>query len=174
MAPYSGGHEHHLLPVSEHPQDDFCRQGSCRIYPHVSMGSSQPEGDSGRTSIGRRKPELAVCERRIEEENQPRPRFTQTFRLLWVLLSRVWIHGIKWRTSCNSLHGLGDSDRRKQSNMFAGNSLHLRSRAFFSSDGLFRGDRPQYSISEKDRSTIAPFPQTFTPKSAPYPHPGPK
>ncbi len=56
MAPYSVGHEHHLLPVSEHPQDDFCRQGSCRIYPHVSMGSSQPEGDSGRTSIGRRKP----------------------------------------------------------------------------------------------------------------------
>ncbi len=28
----------------------------------------------------------------------------------------------------------------KQSNMFAGSSLHLRSRAFFSSDGLFRGD----------------------------------
>lgn len=34
--------------------------------------------------------QLAVCKRRIEEKNQPRPRFTQTFRLLWVLLSRVW------------------------------------------------------------------------------------
>ncbi len=89
MAPYSVGHEHHLLPASEYPQDDFCRQGSCRIYPHVSMGSSQPEGDSGRTSTGRRKP-VSRVQASIEEKNQSRPRFTQTFRLLWVLLSRVW------------------------------------------------------------------------------------
>ncbi len=34
--------------------------------------------------------QLAVYKRRIEEKNQPRPRFTQAFRLLWVLLSRVW------------------------------------------------------------------------------------
>jgi len=55
MAPYSVGHEHHLVPVSEYPQDDFCRQGGCGIYPHVSMDSSQPKGDSGRTSLGGRK-----------------------------------------------------------------------------------------------------------------------
>ena len=34
--------------------------------------------------------QLAACKRRIEEKNQPKPRFTQAFRLLWVLLSRVW------------------------------------------------------------------------------------
>ena len=34
--------------------------------------------------------QLAVCKRRIEEKNQPKPRFTQAFRLLWVLLSRLW------------------------------------------------------------------------------------
>ncbi len=34
--------------------------------------------------------QLAMCKRRITEKNQPRPRFKQAFRLLWVLLSRVW------------------------------------------------------------------------------------
>ena len=34
--------------------------------------------------------QLAMCKRRIEEKNQPRPRFTRAFRLLWVLLARVW------------------------------------------------------------------------------------
>ena len=34
--------------------------------------------------------QLAVRKRRIEEKNQPKPRFTQAFRLLWVLLSKVW------------------------------------------------------------------------------------
>jgi len=34
--------------------------------------------------------QLAMCKRRIEEKNQPRPRFTRAFRLLWVVLSRVW------------------------------------------------------------------------------------
>ncbi len=34
--------------------------------------------------------QLALCKRRIEEKNQPRPRFTRAFRLLWVVLSRVW------------------------------------------------------------------------------------
>ena len=34
--------------------------------------------------------QLAVCKRRIEEKNQPKPKFTGAFRLLWVLLSRVW------------------------------------------------------------------------------------
>jgi hypothetical protein len=34
--------------------------------------------------------QLAACKRRIEGKDRPRPRFTQTFRLLWVLLSKVW------------------------------------------------------------------------------------
>ena len=34
--------------------------------------------------------QLAMCKRRIEEKNQPKPKFTQAFRLLWVLLSRLW------------------------------------------------------------------------------------
>jgi len=34
--------------------------------------------------------QLAMCQRRIEEKRQPKPQFTPTFRLLWVVLSRVW------------------------------------------------------------------------------------
>ncbi len=34
--------------------------------------------------------QLAMCKRRIEEKSQPKPRFTRAFRLLSVLLSRVW------------------------------------------------------------------------------------
>ena len=34
--------------------------------------------------------QLAVCKRQIVERDRPRPRFTRAFRLLWVLLSRVW------------------------------------------------------------------------------------
>ena len=34
--------------------------------------------------------QLAACKRRIEGKDRPRPRFTQAFRLLWVLLSKVW------------------------------------------------------------------------------------
>jgi len=34
--------------------------------------------------------QVAACKRRIEKKDQPRPRFTQAFRLLWVLLSRAW------------------------------------------------------------------------------------
>ena len=34
--------------------------------------------------------QLAACKRRIVEKDRPRPRFTQAFRLLWVLLSRIW------------------------------------------------------------------------------------
>ena len=34
--------------------------------------------------------QLAACKCRIEKKDQPRPRFTQAFRLLWVLLSRAW------------------------------------------------------------------------------------
>ena len=36
------------------------------------------------------KSQLAACKRRILEKDRPRPRFTSAFRLLWVLLSRVW------------------------------------------------------------------------------------
>ena len=34
--------------------------------------------------------QLAACKRRIEKKDRPRPRFTQAFRLLWVLLSKAW------------------------------------------------------------------------------------
>ncbi len=34
--------------------------------------------------------QLASCKHRIVEERRPRPRFTRAFRLLWVLLSRIW------------------------------------------------------------------------------------
>ena len=34
--------------------------------------------------------QLAACKCRIKEKNQPKLRFTHAFRLLWVLLSRVW------------------------------------------------------------------------------------
>ncbi len=34
--------------------------------------------------------QLAACKRRIVEKDRPRPRFTRAFRLLWVLLSRIW------------------------------------------------------------------------------------
>ncbi len=41
--------------------------------------------------------QLAACKRRIEGKDRPRPRFTQAFRLLWVLLSKACgINGIKW------------------------------------------------------------------------------
>jgi len=34
--------------------------------------------------------QLAVCKRRIEQKEHPRPRFTTGFRLLWVVLSKLW------------------------------------------------------------------------------------
>ena len=34
--------------------------------------------------------QLAACKRRIVRKDRPRPRFTQAFRLLWVLLSKAW------------------------------------------------------------------------------------
>ncbi len=34
--------------------------------------------------------QVAACKRRIEKKDQPRPRFTQAFRLLWVFLSGAW------------------------------------------------------------------------------------
>ena len=39
--------------------------------------------------------QLAECKRRIEKKDQPRPKFTQPFKLLWVFLSRFrnpWNH----------------------------------------------------------------------------------
>jgi len=35
---------------------------------------------------------LPVCKRRIEDNKDPKPRFTQAFRLLWIVLSKVWGH----------------------------------------------------------------------------------
>ena len=34
--------------------------------------------------------QLAVCKRRIQQKEHPRPRFTTGFRLLWVILSKLW------------------------------------------------------------------------------------
>ena len=34
--------------------------------------------------------QLTVCKESIRQKRQPRPRFNPAFRLLWVLLSRVW------------------------------------------------------------------------------------
>jgi len=34
--------------------------------------------------------QLAVCKRRIEQKQHPRPRFTTGFRLLWIILSKLW------------------------------------------------------------------------------------
>jgi len=34
--------------------------------------------------------QLAMCQHRIAKKKQPRPRFTPTFRLLWIVLSRAW------------------------------------------------------------------------------------
>ena len=42
--------------------------------------------------------QLAVCKHRIEQQKDPRPRFTASFRLLWVILSKSleawqdWVH----------------------------------------------------------------------------------
>ena len=49
---------------------------------------------SSRTTLAARvlaaESQLATCKRRIEKKDRPRPRFTRAFRLLWVLLSRIW------------------------------------------------------------------------------------
>ncbi len=34
--------------------------------------------------------QLAVCKLRIQQQKDPRPRFSQAFRMLWVVLSKVW------------------------------------------------------------------------------------
>ena len=34
--------------------------------------------------------QLAECKRRIIQKQAPKPRFTSSFRLLWVLLSKLW------------------------------------------------------------------------------------
>ena len=34
--------------------------------------------------------QLGMCKRRIEQKAQPKPRFTAGFRLLWVVLSKLW------------------------------------------------------------------------------------
>jgi len=34
--------------------------------------------------------QLAVCKRRAEQKDHPRFRFTAGFRLLWVVLSKLW------------------------------------------------------------------------------------
>ena len=34
--------------------------------------------------------QLGMCKRRIDQKSQPKPRFTAGFRLLWVVLSRLW------------------------------------------------------------------------------------
>ena len=33
--------------------------------------------------------QLAVCKLRIQQKKDPKPRFSQAFRMLWVVLSRV-------------------------------------------------------------------------------------
>jgi len=40
--------------------------------------------------------QLAVCQHRIEQKKEPRPRFNAAFRLIWAILSKLW-HG--WRSS---------------------------------------------------------------------------
>ena len=34
--------------------------------------------------------QLGMCKRRIDQKSQPKPRFTAGFRLLWVVLSKLW------------------------------------------------------------------------------------
>jgi len=35
--------------------------------------------------------QLSVCKRRVEQKGSPRFRFTAGFRLLWVVLSKLWV-----------------------------------------------------------------------------------
>jgi len=48
----------------------------------------------GRASLAARvlaaESQLAVCKRRIEQKQHPRPKFTVGFRLLWIVLSKLW------------------------------------------------------------------------------------
>jgi len=39
--------------------------------------------------------QLAMCKRRIEQKQHPKPRFSRGFRILWVVLSKLWT---PWRT----------------------------------------------------------------------------
>ena len=40
--------------------------------------------------------QLSVCKRRIEQKQHPKPRFSRGFRILWVVLSTLWV---PWQTA---------------------------------------------------------------------------
>ena len=40
--------------------------------------------------------QVGICKRRTEQKGSPRPRFSVSFRLLWVVLSKLWA---PWRTA---------------------------------------------------------------------------
>jgi len=35
--------------------------------------------------------QLAMCKRRIEQKQHAKPRFSSGFRILWVVLSKLWV-----------------------------------------------------------------------------------
>ena len=45
--------------------------------------------------------QLAMCKRRIEQKQHPKPRFSRGFRILWVVLSKLWT---PWRTVAHLMH----------------------------------------------------------------------
>ncbi len=78
---------HCLLQIILRTISDL-RQAAGFVYTFLSAFFSS------RTTLAARvlaaESQLAACKRRIEKKDQPRPRFTQAFRLLWVLLSKAW------------------------------------------------------------------------------------
>jgi len=53
-----------------------------------------------RTSLAARllaaESQLGICKRRIEQKQHPKPRFSRGFRILWVILSKLWV---PWQTA---------------------------------------------------------------------------
>ena len=64
------------------------RQASGFVYTFLSAFFSSRATLAARVLAA--ESQLAECKRRIAEKDRPRPRFTRAFRLLWVLLSRIW------------------------------------------------------------------------------------
>ena len=58
----------------------FLRFVSVFFQSHVSLAARVLAAES----------QLGMCKRRIDQKAQPKPGFTPGFRLLWVVLSKLW------------------------------------------------------------------------------------
>ena len=89
LTTYSSDDEKDSLPVQDHRRVGLRPQPSCR-YIFTFLSALFCSRVTLATRVLAAESQLAACKRRIEKKDRPRPRFTQAFRLLWVLLSKAW------------------------------------------------------------------------------------